>query len=106
MTDVLIDGGHDVAVFDNLSRGYRDAVPSRATFIEGDLNDTRLVADALKQQKIDAVIHMAGVALVGESMEHPGAYYRTNVVAGLSLLDAGCVSCGACSDSCPTGAIT
>ncbi len=88
MTDVLIDGGHDVAVFDNLSRGYRDAVPSRATFIEGDLNDTRLVAGALKQQKIDAVIHLAGVALVGESMEHPGAYYRTNVVAGLSLLDA------------------
>lgn len=88
MTDVLIDGGHDVAVFDNLSRGYRDAVPARATFIEGDLSDTRQVADALSREKIEAVIHMAGVALVGESMEHPGAYYRTNVVAGLSLLEA------------------
>ncbi len=88
MTDVVIDGGHDVTVLDNLSRGHRDAVSPRAVFVEGDLNDTRLVIDALKQQRVDAVIHMAGVALVGESMEDPGAYYRTNVVAGLSLLEA------------------
>ncbi|RPI52243.1 MAG: UDP-glucose 4-epimerase GalE [Acidobacteria bacterium] len=88
MTDVLIDGGHDVTILDNLSRGHRDAVPRCATFIEGDLKDTPLVADALKQHGIEAVIHMAGAALVGESMEDPGAYYRTNVVAGLSLLDA------------------
>ncbi len=88
MTDVLIDSGHDVAVFDNLSRGYRDAVPPRAAFVHGDLHDTALVRDVLTQQRIDAVVHMAGVALVGESMEDPGAYYRTNLVAGLSLLDA------------------
>ena len=88
MTDVLIDGGHDVTVFDNLSRGHRDAVPPRATLVEGDLHDTPLVRDVLSRHGIDAVVHMAGVALVGESMDDPGAYYRTNVVAGLSLLDA------------------
>jgi UDP-glucose 4-epimerase len=88
MTDVLIGRGHDVTVFDNLARGYRDAVSPQATFVEGDLNDTRLVAGTLTRQHIDAVIHMAGVALVGESMEQPGAYYRTNFVAGLSLLEA------------------
>jgi UDP-glucose 4-epimerase len=88
MTDVLVERGHDVTVFDNLARGYRDAVSPGATFVEGDLNDTQTVSATLKRQKIDAVIHMAGVALVGESMEQPGAYYRTNFVAGLSLLEA------------------
>jgi UDP-glucose 4-epimerase len=88
MTDVLIERGHDVTVFDNLARGHRDAVSPESTFVEGDLNDTPTVVAALKRQRIDAVIHMAGVALVGESMEQPGAYYRTNFVAGLSLLEA------------------
>jgi UDP-glucose 4-epimerase len=88
MTDVLVERGHEVTVFDNLARGYRDAVSPSATFVEGDLNDTAAVAAALKKQRIDAVIHMAGIALVAESMEQPGTYYRTNFVAGLSLLEA------------------
>jgi len=88
MTDVLVERGHEVTVFDNLARGYRDAVSPAATFVEADLNDTPAVLSTLRQRRIDAVIHMAGVALVGESMEQPGAYYRTNFVAGLSLLEA------------------
>ena len=88
MTDVLVERGHDVTVFDNLSRGYRDAVSPNATFVEGDLGDTPLVSTTLERQRIEAVIHMAGAALVGESMEQPGVYYRTNFVAGLSLLEA------------------
>ena len=88
MTDVLVERGHEVTVFDNLARGYRDAVSPAATFVEADLNDTPTVLSTLRQRRIDAVIHMAGVALVGESMEQPGAYYRTNFVAGLSLLEA------------------
>jgi UDP-glucose 4-epimerase len=88
MTDVLIGGGHDVTVFDNLSRGHRDAVSPRATLIEGDLTDTPLVLRTLKSGAIDAVIHMAGDALVGESMENPARYYRNNLIAGVSLLEA------------------
>ena len=88
MSDVLVERGHDVTVFDNLSRGYRDAVSPTATFVDGDLGDTPAVSAMLKRQRIEAVIHMAGAALVGESMEQPGAYYRTNFVAGLSLLEA------------------
>ena len=82
MTDVLVENGHDVTVFDNLSRGYRDAVSPQAAFIQGDLADNALVLGTLKERRIDAVIHMAGDALVGESMQHPGRYYRTNLVAG------------------------
>jgi UDP-glucose 4-epimerase len=85
---VLIEQGHDVTVFDNLSRGHRDAVSPHAAFVHGDLADTAFVFATLKEHRIDAVIHMAGDALVGESMTDPGRYYRTNMVAGLSLLEA------------------
>src|SRR5262245_63771547 len=88
MTDVLVEKGHDVTVFDNLSRGHRDAVSPRATFVKGDLVEKRVVIETLKSRGIEAVIHMAGDALVGELMEHPGKYYRTNVVAGLTLVAA------------------
>jgi UDP-glucose 4-epimerase len=87
-TDVLVQGGHRVTVYDNLSRGHRDAVPAEAAFIQGDLLDNDRVLATLKDERIEAVIHMAGAALVGESMENPGLYYRTNLVAGLALLDA------------------
>lgn len=88
MTDVLVDAGHEVTVFDNLSRGHRDAISPRATFIEGDLVDTALVLRTLEERRIEAVIHMAGDALVSESMQKPGRYYRNNLLAGLSLLEA------------------
>ena len=88
MTEVLVGGGHDVTVFDNLSRGYRDAISERAAFVEGDLVDTALVFRTLTDNGIEAVIHMAGDALVPESMEKPARYYRNNLIAGLSLLDA------------------
>jgi UDP-glucose 4-epimerase len=88
MTDVLVEQGHEVTVFDNLSRGYGDAVSPAATFVEGDLVDNSLLLGTLKTRRIEAVIHMAGDALVGESMVNPARYYRTNLVAGLSLLEA------------------
>jgi UDP-glucose 4-epimerase len=88
LTDVLVEKNHDVTVFDNLSRGYRDAISPQASFVQGDLADTTLVLTTLRERRIDAVIHMAGDALVGESMTNPGRYYRTNLVAGLSLLEA------------------
>jgi UDP-glucose 4-epimerase len=85
MTDVLVDGGHDVTVFDNLSRGYRDAISPRARFVEGDLADTPHVLKTLKESGVEAVIHLAGDAIVSESMAHPARYY---LIAGLSLLEA------------------
>jgi UDP-glucose 4-epimerase len=88
LADVLIDLGHEVTVFDNLSRGHRDAVPPGATFIEGDLAERGAILSVLRTREIEAVVHMAGDALVGESMENPGKYYRTNVIAGLTLLEA------------------
>jgi UDP-glucose 4-epimerase len=84
----LLDAGHTVTVFDNLSEGHRAAVDSRAAFVPGDLADPPGVARALKESGAAAVIHFAGNALVGESMANPGKYFRNNVAGGINLLDA------------------
>lgn len=87
----LLNAGHTVTVFDNLSEGHRSAVDSRAKFIKGELADARFIADSLKESGAEAVIHFAAHALVGESMTNPSKYFRNNVASGLNLLDA-CVA--------------
>jgi UDP-glucose 4-epimerase len=86
--ELLLDEGHSVSIFDNLSEGHRAAIDSRAQFIEGDLQDRQLVEKTLSKQKPDAVMHFAANALVGESMRNPSKYFRNNVANGLNLLDA------------------
>jgi len=84
----LLNVGYEVSVFDNLSEGHRRAVDSRATFFEGDLSDRGTLARALATTTPDGVMHFAANALVGESMTHPGKYFRNNVANALNLLDA------------------
>jgi len=86
VSEQLINDGHEVVVYDNLSKGHRDAVVDGARFVEGDLLDADRLRETLNG--IDAVIHMAAFSLVGESVEKPSKYYHNNVVAGLVLLDA------------------
>ncbi|HEX3817196.1 MAG TPA: UDP-glucose 4-epimerase GalE [Chthoniobacterales bacterium] len=86
--ELLLDEGHEVAVFDNLSEGHRAAVDERAGFIGGDLSRRKEITRALAETKPDAVMHFAANALVGESMENPSKYFRNNVCAGINLLDA------------------
>jgi UDP-glucose 4-epimerase len=84
----LLDGGHEVIVFDNLTKGHRSAVDTRAAFVLGDLADSGAIVSALRDHGVNAVVHMAAASLVGESVSNPGKYYRNNVVAGLTLLEA------------------
>jgi UDP-glucose 4-epimerase len=86
--ELLLDEGHEVAVFDNLSEGHRLAIDERAAFIGGDLARREEISRALQEMKPDAVMHFAANALVGESMENPSKYFRNNVCAGINLLDA------------------
>jgi UDP-glucose 4-epimerase len=84
---LLVRAGHDVWVYDNLSRGHRGAaLPGR--LIVGDLADRQRVQMALRENQIDAVMHFAAFALVGESVSDPAVYYSNNVVSTLALLDA------------------
>lgn len=84
----LINAGHAVTVLDNLSEGHRSAVDPRANFVQGNLGDGQLVAQTIRGAKAEAIIHFAANALVGESMENPGKYFRNNVASGLELLEA------------------
>jgi UDP-glucose 4-epimerase len=84
----LLNAGHTVTVFDNLTEGHRSAVDTRAAFIQGDFNDRDLIHSTLQSIHPDAVIHFAAHALVGESMTNPSKYFRNNVGGGLNLIDA------------------
>ncbi len=88
VTEQLLEAGHDVSVFDDLSKGHRDAVPPGAELVRGDILDAALLRRVLKKRGIEAVVHMAAISLVGESVTDPSRYYRVNVEGGLTLLDA------------------
>jgi UDP-glucose 4-epimerase len=83
----LLSRGHDVVVLDNLRQGHREAVPTGAELIVADLLDVDALGAALGQG-VDAVLHFAALALVGESGTNPERYYRTNVGGTLNLLEA------------------
>ncbi len=89
----LLNAGHQVTVFDNLTEGHRSAVDSRAKFVEGCFSDPDLITKAVRDSKAEAILHFAANALVGESMTNPSKYFRNNVANGLNLLDAA-VACG------------
>jgi UDP-glucose 4-epimerase len=84
----LLQHGHAVVVYDNLSRGHADAVPAGGVLVQGDVLEGRRLVHELREHRVEAVVHMAAESLVGESMADPARYYRTNVVGGLTLLDA------------------
>jgi UDP-glucose 4-epimerase len=84
---LLLREGHEVYVYDNLSRGHREAVP-KGLLIEGNLTDRNLLIQVMQDKEIEAVMHFAAFALVNESVQHPAMYYQNNVTATLELLEA------------------
>jgi UDP-glucose 4-epimerase len=92
-TEELLNAGHTVTVFDNLTEGHRSAVDPRAKLVEGCLSNSELVRQCLRDTKADAIMHFAASALVGESMTDPKKYFHNNLVNALKLADAA-VECG------------
>jgi UDP-glucose 4-epimerase len=83
----LSRAGHDVWIYDNLSLGHRAAaLPGR--LIVGELSDDAKLQTDLREHSIEAVMHFAAFALVGESVLDPAKYYRNNIAATISLLEA------------------
>lgn len=89
----LIDAGEHVVVLDNLSTGFRWAVPAAAELVVGDVGDDVLVRSVLKRHGVDAIIHFAGSIVVPESVTDPLGYYLNNTVKSRSLM-AAAVECG------------
>ena len=92
----LAAAGRDVIVFDNLVAGHREAVARvaqayprrRIELIEGDTSDLGLLMSLFDREKPQAVMHFAAWLSVGDSVRDPAGYYRNNVIATLTLLDA------------------
>lgn len=83
----LLDEGYECVVADNLIYGHKKAVDKRAKFIHADLLDTHSLKELFKHEKIDAVVHFAAFAYVGESVINPAKYYQNNLVGTCNLLN-------------------
>ncbi|WP_339774403.1 UDP-glucose 4-epimerase GalE [uncultured Thalassospira sp.] len=84
----LLDAGRKVVVLDNLSQGYRWAVPENAVFVEGDCGDIDLVNQIIREHGITAIMHFAGSIIVPESVMYPLDYYYNNTVNSRALAQA------------------
>jgi len=84
----LLNAGHKVAVYDDLSEGHRSAVDGRATLIVGKPEQDGDIFKAVKDTRPDAIMHFAASTLVGESMTQPQKYFHNNVVNALKFIDA------------------
>ncbi len=84
----LRDAGWPVAVIDNLTTGFRFAVPDDVAFYEGDIEDAQLLARIFAEQGVGAIMHFAGSIIVPESVEDPLKYYHNNTQKSRVLIEA------------------
>lgn len=84
----LVKGGYDVTVLDNLSKGHKEAVDSRAKLVVGDLGDEGFLSGVFENGQFDAVLHFAGLIEVGLSMKEPALFFENNLLNGVKLLEA------------------
>jgi UDP-glucose 4-epimerase len=82
--------GHRVIILDNLVYGHKDLVERnfKAKLIVGDVSDRQLLAEIFTTYKIDAVMHFAAYAYVGESVTEPTKYYQNNVLGSIALIES------------------
>jgi UDP-glucose 4-epimerase len=83
----LIQSGHEVLVVDDLSTGYKEAIPAAVPFYQADIRDEREMRRILAEHPVDVVFHFAAKALIPESMSNPGLFFDENVAAGIRLLE-------------------
>jgi UDP-glucose 4-epimerase len=88
MVNALADQGEPVVVLDNLSTGFRWAIPDAVPLVTGETGDAELVAALIKQHQVDAIIHFAASIVVPESVAHPLMYYRNNTANSRTLIEA------------------
>ena len=87
MALALLDAGETVVVLDNLSTGFRWAVPDKATFVAGDFGDEDLVTELLARHGVESIIHFAAKIVVPDSVVDPLGYYLNNTAKARALLE-------------------
>jgi UDP-glucose 4-epimerase len=88
MVLALLDAGEKVIVLDNLSTGFRWAVPPAATLVVGDVGDQDLVRTVIRKYGVQSIVHFAGSIVVPESVADPLGYYNNNTVKSRALMEA------------------
>ncbi|HXG39312.1 MAG TPA: UDP-glucose 4-epimerase GalE [Candidatus Limnocylindrales bacterium] len=86
--EALVAAGHEVVVLDDLSTGHRAAIPDGVPVHVGSYGERDRVADLLRSERIDSILHCAARSLVPESIANPARYYTENVAGGIALLEA------------------
>lgn len=87
MVKTLLALGIEVVTMDDLSSGHREAIAG-GEFVRGDIGDRASIDEVLRRTRFDAIMHFASLIQVGESVREPTKYYRNNLTATLTLLDA------------------
>src|SRR5262249_56902775 len=82
------DAKCEIVVLDNLYEGHREAVHPAATFIEGSMDNEKLLNEIFAEHKFDGVMHFAGETVIEYSMTNPFRYFNANIVDGLKILNA------------------
>lgn len=88
VAEQLLGAGHQVTIIDNLSRGHRQAVPSGAELVVGDLSDKEQLKRLFGTHGFEGVLHFAAFIEAGESMKAPETFFRNNTANALALLEA------------------
>jgi UDP-glucose 4-epimerase len=83
----FLESGRNIVILDDLRNGFTENVPSGVSFINAPLSDASVVEAALRDHRVDGVVHLAALKAVGESVEKPLHYYRQNVDGMLTLLE-------------------
>lgn len=87
MAHALADAGEQVVVIDDLSTGFRSALPKTVPLFVGDVGDESLVADVIKSHDVSEIIHFAASIVVPDSVRDPLGYYRNNTMNARALLE-------------------
>src|SRR5205807_29469 len=87
MVHELADAGEAVVVVDDLSTGFRSALPKTVPFVVGDIGNGELMAEVIRTHEVTAIIHFAASIVVPDSVRDPLGYYRNNTMNARALLE-------------------
>lgn len=92
VTEALLDAGHEPVIYDSMIKGHAAAIPSDVQCVRGDVRDTALLEHTLRDERIEAVVHLAGLIEAGLSVIYPEQFYAANVGGGASVCEAMCAA--------------
>lgn len=90
ITEELLSAGHEPVIYDALLNGHAAAIPNGVPVVRGDVRDTALLARTLRDERVEAVIHMAALIEAGFSVKFPEQFFATNVGGAASVCEAMC----------------